>query len=59
MDSKIEIARVVSLLRNLSRGGLGDCKRAIDGGDLDRAGKEITDVGDKLKRAIALLNQLR
>jgi hypothetical protein len=59
MDTKIEIARVVSLLRNLTRIELGDCGRAIDSGDLIRARKQISDVGDKLKRAISVLNQLR
>jgi hypothetical protein len=59
MDTKIEIARAVSLLRNRARSGLGDCERAIEGGDLDRVRREITDIGDKLKRAISLLNQLR
>jgi hypothetical protein len=59
MDTKIEIARVVSLLRSVTRTELGDCARAIDGGEFDRARKQISDVGDKLKRAISVLNQLR
>ena len=59
METKIEIARVISLLRSLTRSELGDCQAAIDGGDFDRARKQISDVGDKLKRAISVLNQLR
>jgi hypothetical protein len=59
VDSKIEITRVVSLLRGLTRTELSDCERAIDVGDFDRARKQISDVGDKLKRAISVLNQLR
>jgi len=41
MDAKIEICRVVSLLRNVTRAELGECERAIAGDDLDRGRRGI------------------
>jgi hypothetical protein len=59
MDSRTEIARVVSMLRSLLRGEIEECERAIRGDDLDRLHKEISEVHDRLSRAIYVLNRLR
>jgi hypothetical protein len=48
VDSKIEIARLVSGLRGLLRGEIERCEQAIAGGDLDGARKEIADVHDRV-----------
>jgi hypothetical protein len=58
-DYQAEIGRVISALQSLVRGEVDDCERAIRNGDLDRARREITDVEDKLKRAISALNRIR
>ena len=59
MDSKIEIARLVGVLRGLLRGEIERCEQAIAGGDLDGARREIADVHDRVARAIYVLNRLR
>lgn len=59
MDSRIEITRVVSLLRSLLRGEIEECNQAIRGGELERAQEQISEAHDRLGRAIYMLNRLR
>jgi hypothetical protein len=59
MDAKWEIARTVSMLRNLLRAEINSCKRAIEEDNLDLASRELSGVHDKLARAINVLNRLR
>ena len=56
---EIEISRAVSLLRSVLRVQLQTCTRAIVEGDRDVAHKEISEIEDKLKRAMNVLNCLR
>lgn len=59
MDTKIEVTRIVSLLRSTLRGEVEECDRAIREGELRRARAEISEVHDRLGRAIYMLNRLR
>jgi hypothetical protein len=59
MDAKMEITRTVSLLRSLLRDEVGKCGRLIEAGEIERARDEISEIHDKLIRAINVLNRLR
>lgn len=59
VESRIEITRIVSLLRSILRGEVEECDRAIRDGELRRARSEISEVHDRLGRAIYMLNRLR
>jgi hypothetical protein len=47
------------MLRSVLRVDIENCVRAIDSGESDRARKEMSEMGDKLKRVINVLNCLR
>ena len=59
MDANIEISRAVSMLRSVMRTEIENCIRAISAGDNERARKEVSEMGDKLKRVVNVLNCLR
>lgn len=59
MEANIELVRVVSILRSLLRSEVENCAHAIEANDQTRARREISEVSDKLKRAINVLNCLR
>lgn len=59
MDSSIEITRIVSLLRSLMRTEVEDCERAIRKGEMEHAHRRISELHDRLGRAIYMLNRLR
>jgi len=59
MEATIEISRAVSMLRSVIRSDLEICVLAVDSGDANDARKQLSEIGDKLKRIVNVLNGLR
>lgn len=59
METKTEITRTVSLLRSLLRSEMELCGLALDAQDFRTARRELSEVRDKLVRAVNVLNRLR